>query len=132
MIFIDSNIPMYLVGADHPNKTATISLLGEFIGRGERLVTDVEVLQEILHRYSAIDRLDAVQPAFDLMTDLVDEVVPVQSSEVEAAKALLLEEEGAISARDALHAAVMSAHGIDRVASFDAGFDRISGLERLS
>lgn len=123
---------MYLIGGDHPNKTATIGLLGEFIGRGERLITDVEVLQEILHRYSAIDRLDAVQPAFDLMNDLVDEVVPVRLSEVEVAKTLLLDEQGAISARDALHLAVMSAHGIDRVASFDAGFDRISGIERLS
>lgn len=131
MIFIDSNIPMYLIGADHPNKAATISLLGEFIGRGERLVTDVEVLQEILHRYSAIDRLDAVHPAFDLVTDLVDEVIPVRFSEVEAAKALLLEEESPISARDALHVAVMSAHGIDRVASFDVGFDRVAGIERL-
>ena len=27
MIFVDSNIPMYLVGAEHPNKVATQRLL---------------------------------------------------------------------------------------------------------
>jgi hypothetical protein len=30
-------------------------------------VTDAEVLQEILHRYVAIDRRDAIQPAFDAL-----------------------------------------------------------------
>ena len=28
MIFIDSNVPMYLVGADHPNKAIARQLLG--------------------------------------------------------------------------------------------------------
>lgn len=45
-------------------------------------VTDVDVLQEILHRYSAIKRLDAVQPAFDAILDVVDEVLPVHLLEV--------------------------------------------------
>src|SRR5258706_16339815 len=55
-ILIDSNIPMYLVGADHPHKADARRLLESAIGAGERLVTDAEVLQEILHRYVAIDR----------------------------------------------------------------------------
>jgi uncharacterized protein len=33
----------------------------------ERLLTDAEVLQEVLHRYVAIDRRDAIQPAFDAL-----------------------------------------------------------------
>ena len=59
MIFVDSNIPMYLVGADHPHKGASRSLLERAIADGEVLVTDADVLQEILHRYVAIDLLDA-------------------------------------------------------------------------
>ena len=31
------------------------------------LLTDAEVLQEILHRYVAINRRDAIQPAFDAL-----------------------------------------------------------------
>lgn len=42
---------MYLVGAEHPNKVRVSELLGRFVRRNERLVTDVEVYQEVLHRY---------------------------------------------------------------------------------
>ena len=63
MIFVDSNIPMYLVGADHPQKTDAQRLLERAIVAGESLVTDVEVFQEILHRYVATDRRDAIAPA---------------------------------------------------------------------
>ena len=56
---------MYLVGAGHPHKTDAQQLLEQCIADHERLVTSAEVLQEILHRYVAIDRRDAIQPAFD-------------------------------------------------------------------
>lgn len=131
MILIDSNVPMYLVGAEHPHKTDALRFLDDLIARGERLATDVEVLQEILHRYSAIDRLDAIQPAFDALLDIVDDVLPVRLEEVEEAKGIVLGRYG-VSARDALHIAVMRANQIDRVASFDIGFDRVPGIERIS
>ena len=83
MIFVDSNIPMYLVGAAHPNKDAAIRLLDQLIARGERLVTDAEVLQEILHRYHAIKRPDAMQPAFDAVLGVVDEVFAIERADVE-------------------------------------------------
>jgi len=130
VIFVDSNIPMYLVGAAHPNKEAARLLLEQAIARGERLVTDAEVLQEILHRYHAIRRPDAIQPAFDLLHGVVDEVFPIELGDVERAKALLLGLSG-LSARDAVHAAVMRHRGIATVMSFDTGFDRVAGLERL-
>ena len=131
MIFIDSNIPMYLIGAAHPNKDAARALLERFIVRGDRLVADAEVLQEILHRYVAINRHDAIQPAFDALLQIVDMVYPVEVSDVERAKALLLGVAG-ISARDAIHVAIMRRHGITRIMSFDAGFDRVEGIERIS
>jgi hypothetical protein len=130
VIFVDSNIPMYLVGAAHPNKEAARLLLEQAIARGERLVTDAEVLQEILHRYHAIRRPDAIQPAFDLLRGIVDEVFPIELGDVERAKALLLGLSG-LSARDAVHAAVMRRRGVATVMSFDSGFDRVAGLERL-
>lgn len=63
VIFVDSNVPMYLVGAEHPNKIAARLLLERAIANGERLVSDAEVLQEILHRYVAIARRDAIHVA---------------------------------------------------------------------
>ena len=77
MIFIDSNIPMYLVGSDHPHKVDAQRMLEGSVAAEERLVTDAEVFQEILHRYSAIDRKDAIQPAFELLLGVVDEVLPI-------------------------------------------------------
>ena len=131
MIFIDSNIPMYLIGADHPHKHDAQRLIEKALVRRERLVTDAEVLQEILHRYSAIQRLDAIQPAFDVLLRLVDEVVAVTVETTEAAKDILLG--GAVdSARDAIHVAVMAQIGVMRIMSFDRGFDRYPGLERLA
>ena len=129
MIFIDSNIPMYLVGASHPNKISAQRLLEQAITHGERLVTDAEVLQEILHRYVAIDRRDAIQPAFDALLGVVDEVYPVQQRDVERAKDLL-QGTRALSARDAIHVATMERNAVRRIFSFDAGFDQVPGIER--
>ena len=129
MIFIDSNIPMYLVGAAHPNKISAQRLLEQAITHGERLVTDAEVLQEILHRYVAIDRRDAIQPAFDALLGVVDEVYPVEQRDVERAKDLL-QGTRALSARDAIHVAAMERNAVRRIFSFDAGFDQVPGIER--
>lgn len=130
MIFVDSNIPMYLVGADHPNKHRARTLVETAVSRAEALVTDVEVLQEMLHRYGALRRTDAIQPAIDATLSLVDEVLPVRLTHVERAKDILLGEYG-LSARDTLHLAVMADAEITRIMSFDAGFDSYPGIERL-
>jgi predicted nucleic acid-binding protein len=131
VILIDSNVPMYLVGAAHPHKTDAQRLLDTHIAAGERLVSDAEVLQEVLHRYVAIDRLDAIQPAFDALLNVVDDVFPVDVEAVEGAKRIVLGRYG-VSARDALHLAVMEIHDVTRVMTFDTGFDRYPGVQRLS
>jgi uncharacterized protein len=130
LIFIDSNVPMYLVGAAHPHKTDAQLLLERLIASGQRLVTDAEVLQEILHRYAAIHRREAIAPALQVTLDLVDEVLPVEQTDVVRA-AQILENPSHFSSRDALHLAIMERHGIRSILSFDADFDRWPGLTRL-
>ncbi len=129
MIFIDSNIPMYLVGGHHPNKPRASELLDEFFDANERLVSDVEVLQEILHRYTSIDRRDAIQPAFDVLTGIVDELFPLDVEDLERAKQITLTTD--LSARDSLHLAVMKVHRIDRILTFDSDFDKVPDISRL-
>jgi uncharacterized protein len=131
VILVDSNIPMYLVGSPHPHKTDAQRLLEKLITDRERLVTDAEVLQEILHRYVAIDRRDAIQPAFDALLGLVDEVLSVDRGAVERAKQIVLGYRG-LSARDAVHLSVMEQNGIHQILSFDSGFDAFPGISRLS
>lgn len=131
MILVDSNIPMYLVGAEHPNKERATRLIDEVIDAGERLVTDAEVLQEILHRYVAIRRRDAIQQAFDAVLELVDDVLAIEHSDAEEARAIILEHRRC-SARDAVHVAVMRRHQIKRILTFDRGFDRFAGIQRIT
>jgi predicted nucleic acid-binding protein len=121
---------MYLIGAEHPNKKSSQRILKDLILSDEPLVTDAEVLQEILHRYVAISRKDAIQPAFDVLIEIVDEVFPVDTTIVEKAKEIVLTRKK-ISARDALHIAVMRDRGINRIFTFDIGFDEVPGIERL-
>lgn len=130
MIFVDSNIPMYLVGAPHANKDAARAAVERCISRGERLVTSAEVMQEILHRYVAIRRPDAIQPALDALLGLVDEVFAIEALDVTNARDVLATR-AQMSARNALHVAVMKRRGVDTVLSFDAGFDAVGWLERL-
>ena len=131
MIFIDSNVPMYLIGSEHPHKIDAQQLLERCIADGERLVTDAEVFQEILHRYAAIKRKDAISPAFQVIAGIVDEVFPVEHADVVRAKDILLGAQR-LSSRDALHLAIMERHQIETILSFDAGFDEYPGITRLS
>ena len=131
MILIDSNIPMYLVGAPHPHKSDAQHRLERLLSDRKRLVTEAEVLQEILYRYVAINRRDAIQPAFDALLNVVDEVLPVEHTIVERAKQIVLGH-SRLSARDAVHLAVMESNGIQQVLSFDAGFDGFPGISRIS
>lgn len=131
MILLDSNIPMYLVGPDHTHKTDAQRLLDRFVTERQRLVTDAEVLQEILHRYSAINRRTTIQQAFNALLAVVDEVFPVDLNVLERAKQIVLAYTE-LSARDAIHLGVMKQHGIDRIFSFDKGFDRFPEVTRIS
>jgi len=131
LILIDSNIPMYMVGGPHPLKTRALRLLEELVNERQRLVTNAEVLQELLHRYASVNRRDEIQSAFDALLRIVDEVFGVERTAVERAKEIVMGHRG-LSARDAVHLAVMEQHGIDRIFSFDAGFDRFPGITRLS
>lgn len=121
---------MYLVGGPHPHKADAQRLLEAAIVAGERLVTDAEVFQEILHRYVAIDRRDAIQPAFDAILGVVDEVFAITIADVERAKTIVLGKRR-LSSRDALHAAVMARERLGRIMSFDGGFDQLPGITRL-
>lgn len=121
---------MYLVGAAHPQKTDAQMLLERLIAAGERLVTDAEVLQEVLHRYTAIDKREAIEPTFQLILNIVDDVLAIEKADVLRAGEIT-QNRARLSARDAVHIAVMERHGIQSVLSFDADFDLWPGLKRI-
>jgi len=121
---------MYLVGGPHQNKSDAQQWLEKLSTDRQRLVTDAEVLQEIMHRYVAINRREAIQPAFSVLFRIVDEVFPVDRKTAARAKDIVLGYHQ-LSARDAVHLAVMELNGIARILTFDSGFDDFPGITRL-
>lgn len=129
-VFVDSNIPMYVAGADHPNRDPATRFLENAADSGHELCTSTEVLQEILYRYTALGRADLADRVYDLFVALIPEIFSVSLSDTDLARRILLSTPG-LSARDAVHAGVMLNRGVNRIATFDRGFDRIEGIERV-
>lgn len=130
MIFLDSNVLMYLMGKDHPHKVDAQRLIERLTSERRRLVTSSEVFQEVLHRYIAIDRRDEIELAFHTLQSIVDNVFSVREEDVFAAKDLT-HAHPRLSSRDAMHAAVMRRNRVSQVLSFDRGFDLLPSLKRI-
>lgn len=131
MVFVDSNVPMYVAGRDHPLREPARRFL-EAARAGEvEICTSTEVLQEILYRYAALRRLDLAAAVYDLFVQLCPTVLPITLADTDRAKNLLSGTPG-ISVRDAIHAAVMLNHDLSEIATFDQGFDDFDGITRLT
>ena len=130
MVFVDSNVPMYVAGRDHPLREPARRFLERARAGEVEICTSTEVLQEILYRYAALRRLDLAVAVYDLFVQLCPTVLPVALADTDRAKSLLTATPG-VSVRDAVHAAVMLNHDLTEIATFDDGFDVISGLARV-
>jgi len=122
---------MYLVGAPHPNKELALAALHRLVREKRVLVTDAEVFQEILHRYTAIGRPEAIEPAFEFLVQTTVKAFPVDLDTVMEAKAVMTESLN-LSARDAIHVATMRIHGVNEILTFDEGFRKVPGLQVLA
>lgn len=80
--------------------------------------------------HAAIGRREAIQPAFDVLTGVVDEVFSITMADIERAKAIVYGQR--LSARNAIHVACMERHQVKRIMSFDSGFDAHPGITRLT
>jgi hypothetical protein len=130
VIFVDSNLPMYVAGRDHPLREPARRFLERARDGKVEICSSTEVLQEILYRYAGLQRLDLAAEVYDLFVRLCPVILPVTLADTDRARALLVDIRG-ISARDAVHAAVMLNHEIGSIATFDEGFDTIPRIERL-
>ena len=120
---------MYAAGAEHPNKAPSVAFL-DSVARGEvEAIVDAELLQEILHRYRAIDHWTDGRRVYDLARQIFPAVLPVTSEIVDRARILLDEYDG-LMARDALHAAVVEINSLEGICSYDRDLDRITTIRR--
>ena len=130
MILVDANVLMYAAGAEHANKGPSVRFL-ERVASGEvDAVIDAEILQEILHRYRALNRWEEGRRLFDLVRTLFPVVLPVTAEILDRARTLL-DAYPHLMARDGLHAAVVEHHELDGLCSFDHDFDPVAGVDRV-
>lgn len=130
MIYVDSNVPMYLVGADHPNKRRVVELIPRLLGARETLVTSAEAFQEIVHRYLAIVDRVHLNAAYEALEAMVSTTVEVRKEDIDQARALSAEH-ASLSSRDCLHVAVMRRLECPRIWSYDRGLDVVPAVERI-
>jgi predicted nucleic acid-binding protein len=118
MIFVDSNIFIYAVGRPHPLKAEAQNFFIESSRSGKRLVTSAEVLQELLHVYLPVGRIETLDAAMQLATQGVDQVLPIDTAAVLHARNLVIQHPG-LTARDLVHLAICHQHKIKDLKTFD-------------
>ena len=129
MILVDANVLMYAAGAEHPFKLPSVAFL-ERVATGEvDGALDTEVLQEVLHRYRAIERWREGRTVYDRARVLFQAILPIDVECVDEARRLL-DRHPRLSARDALHGAVVRCFGLDGICTYDQGFEGIEGVRR--
>jgi hypothetical protein len=121
---------MYAVGAEHPLKEPCLAILRSIASGELAAVSDVEVCQEILHRYTSLGEREQALHVARLFIKLVPETLPITKED------LLLSLEmhqryPSLQARDSLHTAVMSNNGIQFIISADRHFDEVDEIERI-
>ena len=129
--FIDANVPIYAAGRAHENKAPCARVLMLAAEYPQSFVTDVEVLQELMHRYRASRRWTLGREVLMGFAEVMhDRIEPVVADDLSLAVRLADRHPG-ISTRDLVHAAVMQRLGTDRIVSSDTDFDCLPGVTRL-
>lgn len=120
---------MYAAGSAHRAKEPSAILIHR-VARGEvEAAIDAEVLQEILHRYWAIGRAADGSVVYQLARQAVPDTIAITAQIADRARDLLLGFP-TLSARDALHTAVVLHHNLNGICSYDSDFDRVASLKR--
>jgi uncharacterized protein len=128
--FIDANIIMYAIGTPHPLKAPCRRILDEIKDGSLQVVTNTEVLQEILYRFYSLKKIEQSEIAYNALVGMCLEILPVTRKDMDIALGLL-KEHPHITTRDAVHAATMINNEIEEIISTDSHFDTIKGLKRV-
>lgn len=129
--FIDANVPIYAAGRENPYKQPCAQVLILAAEHPMSFVTDAEVLQELLHRYLALERWALGREVLHNFAEVMrDRIQPVHVEDIDLA-ARLADTHRGISARDLVHAAVMLRLGVHQIISSDSDFDRLPDITRL-
>jgi uncharacterized protein len=125
MIFVDTNVIMYAVGRAHPLKAAAREFFETAVENQTPLCTSAEVLQELLHAYLPVGRMQAWEAALTLVQRLNVEVWPLDALDVIAAGELQAQFP-ALNARDLCHLASCRRREVSGIKSYDRALASVS------
>jgi predicted nucleic acid-binding protein len=127
MIFVDTNVIMYAVGRAHPLREEARSFFSSVMAKDlNDLCTSAEVLQELLHAYLPVGRLQTLDAALTLAGSCIATMYPVDAEDVRAAR-LLVDRHRQLGARDLIHLAVCRRHSVKEIKTFDRGLEAAFG-----
>lgn len=130
MRLIDTNVIVYAVGKAHPLREGAREVLDQIVEGALQANIDAEVLQEILHVYNVRRQRTKGFYTIDDLLLLFPNPFPIGREEIEAARDLM-RAYSFLSARDAIHAAVVQVNELEGMITADKVFDRIKGLKRF-
>lgn len=130
MVFLDTNIPMYAAGKEHPFKQPCINLLMRVAKGDIEAAINVKVLQEVLYRFWHLKKYKLGFRIFDDLLIAFSVVLPITKSDLLVARDIL-DVHSALPPRDALHVAVMRNNSIEIVYSYDKHLDLIPDINRI-
>jgi hypothetical protein len=130
--FIDTSIFMYAAGRPGPEQQACSHyLLGLSDGQIGPHAINAELLQEVMHRYRSIARLEDARDVLSRVLALPIAVFPVHESTIRLAWAQI-ESHPRLSTRDAVHVATMQEVGMTEIVSYDSDFDVVPWITRMT
>jgi len=128
--FIDTAVIMYAASDEHPLREPSRRVLSR-IGTGELDgVISVEVVQEILHRFASVRRVEEGQAQARDAMDFFAPVLPITHALMRRIPDLALKYPQ-LDARDVLHVATCIHEGITDIISPDRGFDQVAEIRRI-
>jgi predicted nucleic acid-binding protein len=130
VILVDSNVLMYASGAEHPNKAPSLAFLKRVADGELEATVDAEALQEVIHRYRSLHRWKEGRRVYELARALFPDALAITGAVMDYAKQIV-DKDDSISARDAVHAAVIAEYKLEGICTFDRDFDRIPGCKRV-
>lgn len=130
-VFIDTNIPMYAAGKDHPYKKSCAEIIMAAATGKLKAYTDVEVFQEILYRFFHIDLPDTGYKIFDNFYKIMDGfILPVNPKDVSLARDLSeTYKKSNLSPRDFIHLSIMLNNDIEHIITTDKGFNAVDKIK---
>lgn len=120
MIFVDTNVFVYAVGGPHPLREPARAFLADALESRQPLATSAEVLQELLHVYLPVNRLDTLDAALTLARGMAGVVWEVEPEDVLLARSLVDKHPG-LGARDLVHLACCARREVKEIKTFDRG-----------